>query len=416
MSSRIKKLVLTVLMLSVVLGTVSIAAVEVYEKQLTATFGKIKFELDGVDVTANIESKYGTPAFIAEGRSYAPVRAIADLLDVEVEWDANTNTAVLTDRKVVGYKKEIEDLKKEIEKLKNPSSTKEETKPTKEETKPSTGSNLSRAELEKSLNSNYGTYNGVNLSIKLRESTNRIDADITANLKTAGQASAWNSLTNTEKRTLAEEIAKTIAKNNGNLNVYGTIVDTNANYTILSFDKLKANSSVSVSYDNKYYETNNYNSNYYSGYNRHADNIVASEFSNKGIQNARISNISSGERLTTYRIDLPSSYEYEWTRLDNSTITSMLDKVSNSIGNYYYNNNDYYYNNDYYNNYYNPYYPGHPLYEEYYNNYYYNNNYYNPNYNYGRYYDAEIRADIYMGSVKLGTYTRTFGGTYGTFK
>ena len=221
MLKKIRKLVVAVLMFSLVLGTVSLAAVEVYEKQQTATFGKIKFKLDGVDVTGDIESKYGTPAFTVEGRAYAPVRAIADLLDVELKWDSTTNTALLTNTKAIEYEAEIEKLKKEIEKLKNPSSTKEETKEeTKKEEKPSKGSHLSISELEKSLNNNYGKYKNVNLSIKLRESTNRIDADITVNLRTAEQASAWNSLTNTEKRTLAEEIAKDMVANNGNLNVY----------------------------------------------------------------------------------------------------------------------------------------------------------------------------------------------------
>lgn len=83
---RYKKVLATTIMLVLALSTVAIAANNVYDKKLTATHGRIKFKVDGKDVTSQIESKYGSPAFVVKeygSRSYVPVRAIAELMGLE---------------------------------------------------------------------------------------------------------------------------------------------------------------------------------------------------------------------------------------------------------------------------------------------------------------------------------------------
>lgn len=95
--------------------------------------------VDGKDVTKQVEDKYKTPAFVVkeyDERAYVPLRAIADLMGVKVDYDNNTHTAEIIDVKSEKYEKElaekdneIKKLKEEIEKLK-----KKETEKVVEET------------------------------------------------------------------------------------------------------------------------------------------------------------------------------------------------------------------------------------------------------------------------------------------
>ena len=117
--SKLQRVFLLTLVLVMALTTVAAAANSIYTKELTATYGRIKFKVDGKDVTNAIESKYGTPAFVVDDRSYVPVRAIAELMGLEVKYDNATHTAELIDTKSKEYEAEIKKLNDEIKKLKD---------------------------------------------------------------------------------------------------------------------------------------------------------------------------------------------------------------------------------------------------------------------------------------------------------
>ncbi|SHD76239.1 copper amine oxidase N-terminal domain-containing protein [Schnuerera ultunensis] len=181
-NDRFKKVLVISIVLVLALSTIAVAANEVYQKKLTATFGRIKFKVDGKDVTKEIESKYDTPAFIVNSRSYVPVRAIAELMGMEVKWDGETHTAEIIDVKSKAYEeeldkkdKEIAELKKEIEKLKKDVVDETDLKA-----------------VQKKLNNEFGTYHDVDFDITLKESKNRIDVDITMDLRDSRQESYWN--------------------------------------------------------------------------------------------------------------------------------------------------------------------------------------------------------------------------------
>lgn len=362
-NGRFKKVLVITMLAILVLSTVALAAENIYVKKLTATHGRIKFKVDGKDVTSEIENKYGSPAFVVHeygSRAYVPVRAIADLMGLEIKYDDSTHTAEIIDTKSEQYEsqiekkdKEIEELKKEIEKLK---------KNVVEETDLKT--------LEKKLNNNYGTYKDVDFDITLKESTNRIDVNISVDLRDGRQESAWNRMGYNNKKDMIEDITGIISKEFTNVDIYGSIYDEYYRKDIITFSK-KRDSKVSISYDGK---TSNASSKY-------VDDTVEREFSKYGIRDAYITRIDADGYKVYFDIIFSNRYESEWKKLTTSEIQNILDKISDEV--------IYYYDYDYYDDY----------------------RYYDKS----KYYDRDVSAYVYMDNREQGQYTRYYNERTGKF-
>ncbi len=348
---RNKKVLVTVMVLILTLSTVAIAANNIYDKKLTATHGRIKFEVDGKDVTKDIENKYGTPAFVVKEygeRSYVPVRAIAELMGLEIDYDDETHTAEIIDVKSKKYEEEIEkrdkeiaELKKEIEKLKE--NVIEET---------------DIKAIEKKLNDKYGTYKDVDFDITLRESKNRIDVDIVMDLRDIRQENAWNVMGHNNRKTMVEDIADTIASKFPNADIYGSIYDEFYKRNVLNFT-MKKNSSISISYDDRIREP-------YDRY--YIDKLVEDEFYVKGIYDATISRISVDGYEIYFEIDFSSKYKSAWEKLSEGDVARILDRIADEII-----------------------------------------------YDYDYYYDNDVKAYVYMGNIEQGKYFRDYRDYRGTF-
>ena len=344
-NDRLKKVLVISIILVLALSTIAVAANEVYQKKLTATFGRIRFKVDGKDVTKEIESKYDTPAFTVNSRSYVPVRAIAELMGMEVKWDGETHTAEIIDVKSKAYEeeikkkdKEIAELKKEIEKFKK--NVVEET---------------DLKAVEKKLNNNYGTYEDVYFDITLKENKNKIDVEIVMDLRDKRQEDYWNRISYSNRKAMIEDITDIISSEFTNADIYGSVYDEYYRRNVLTFSK-KKNSSLSISYDDRRLST----------YDEEIDDIVYYEFYDEGIRGAYLSSLDVSGRTIYFEIDIPSSYESEWNDLKPEIIKRVLDKISDEIAYYY----DYYY------------------YDRYYDDYYY----------------SYIEGDIYMKSDRIGEY------------
>ncbi|NLY46416.1 MAG: hypothetical protein GX053_10600 [Tissierella sp.] len=238
-NSRLKKILVTALTLVMVLGTVVVAAESIYTKQLTATFGRIRFNVGGKDVTQQIESKYGTPAFVTDdGRSYVPVRAIADLMGLDVDYDNNTHTVKLTDLKSEKYEKDLKAKDAEISKLKKEIA----------DLKQNVVEETSLETLEKKLNKDFGTYKNVDFNISLKETSSSIDVSVTVDLRTSAQQSNWNKLTNNDKKYYVEDLVGDITTEFKNIKITGSIYNNNTKRDLLTFNKNKGSSTVTISY------------------------------------------------------------------------------------------------------------------------------------------------------------------------
>lgn len=360
-NSKSKKVIVSTILLLLVLTSAVFAASNIYNKQLTATIGRIKFQVDGKDVTQQIESKYNAPAFTVkefDSRSYVPVRAIGDLFGIEIEYDNKTHTAIMTDAKSKAYEKEIAELKKELQKYKKEEEKKEEKK-----------SDIK--EIEKKLNKDYGTYEEVDFDIKLKEGKSRIDVEINMDTRDFRQEVAWNRMGQNNKKRMIEDIVNIITKEFTDVDVYGSIYDSYVKGNVATFDK-KVNKNLSISYDNRPGSNSGNKDRYY------LEDIIKDEFGDRKIDRVSMTNFNSSTSTIKFDINFFDD-EYnrrEWHRLTDGDIKAMLDVIS-AEAEYYY--DDYYYDQGYRN----------------------------------RYEDAQIK--IFKGITQVGYYEKTFGNRNSSF-
>lgn len=315
-NSKFKKS-LAITLLILMFSTVVFAANGIYDKKLTATHGRIKFMVDGKDVTKQVEDKYKTPAFVVkeyDERAYVPLRAIADLMGVKVDYDNNTHTAEIIDVKSEKYEKELAEKDNEIKKLK------EEI----EKLKKNVVEETDLKAVEKKLNGWYGTYKDVDFDIKLKESKSRIDVDIIMDLRDGRQESYWNRMTHSERKEMIEDIADTIAKEFPNVDIYGSVYDNFYRRDVMSFNKKKGKST-SISYDSRGYDDRYLED--------EIDYIVRKEFYDF--------NVYVDDRGNTIYVDI-SLYgddRYDWRILGATVKNEIMKALADDIEYYYYYDN-----------------------------------------------------------------------------
>ena len=349
----LKKVIISVLALTMVLGTVVFAAEGIYTKKLTATYGRIRFNYEGSDVTSQIESAYGTPAFVTEGRSYVPVRAIADLVGVDIDYDNTNHIVKITDPKIAAHKSQLDDKDAEIAKLKA------EVEKLKKEEKKAEEAKKDLKSLESSLNKKYSEYEKVEFDIVLKESGNKITIDVTTNLGNTRDEQNWLRMKYSDKKYFMEDLVDQVKKDFKDADISGTIYDSFSRRNLHTF-KLNNNGTVSIT--DGYY--GGYND-YYGCNDGYVDSRVRSEFDSKYIYDARLTKLDYRGRNIDFEIDFPTKYKKEWDDLLVSQIESMLDYISDGIDSNY-------------------------------------------DYDYGYGYSDDIYGRIYSGSELLGTYTRDF--------
>lgn len=314
-----KKVIITILALTMILGTVALAAEEIYTKQLTATYGRIKFNYEGSDITSQIEEKYGAPAFVVVDKAYAPVRAIADILGVDIEYDNITHTAIITDPKAEEHKKQLGDKDKEIADLKAKIEKLEKT--VKEEVKKPDPVKTDLKSLQTSVNKDYGYYKDVTFDISLIEKTNGINVEINTTFMNAKNEYNWGRMTASERKYLVENIVNQVRRNFPNQNVSGFIYDEYNKRSLYSFNQT-SNGTLNVSgggylgiYEGWHTDAN-------------VDLRVREQFGYKGIHDVRLTGLNYAGYTANFDINFSSVYQTQWNSLLDSEIRSMLDNVS----------------------------------------------------------------------------------------
>jgi hypothetical protein len=330
-----KKVLISVLALMMIFGTVALAAEGIFDKKITATYGRVKFTYKGNDVTKIIENQYGTPAFTVDGRAYAPVRAMADLLGVDIDYDNNTHTVKITDSKEESYKLELEKKNKEIEELKKEVKKLEEAK--KDSVKDDTINATDLKTLQTSLNRKYGEYEKIEFEVVLKENKNEISIDINTDLRSTKDEQNWLRMKYSDKKYLMEDVVSEVRKAFPNTDVTGSIYDSSSRKNLYTFRQTK-NGSLSIT-NNDY----GYDDRYDYGYGN-LDSYVDSEFYREGIDNARIYSNNSGRWEESFEISFPDTdaNRTAWNKIyNNRTIDYMLDRIAKDIEYYYNSNYDY---------------------------------------------------------------------------
>ena len=95
MKERIKTLLVGMLIGGILVPT-TYATVGTITKELS--YNNIKITLNGNEITPTDANGTYVEPFIIDGTTYLPVRAVANALDLGVEWNGETNTVMLSDK------------------------------------------------------------------------------------------------------------------------------------------------------------------------------------------------------------------------------------------------------------------------------------------------------------------------------
>ncbi len=100
MKKRLQGLIAGTLIGALVTGGAAFATVAT--KQADLYYRDIKIVVDGSEVTPTDANGNSTEPFIIEGTTYLPVRALANALGMEVSWDEETSTVIVSGDKADG--------------------------------------------------------------------------------------------------------------------------------------------------------------------------------------------------------------------------------------------------------------------------------------------------------------------------
>jgi len=89
---NISVIIAIVVLLSTVTAIAVLARARVAQETITVNFNNIRIAIDGQRVYTEFEP------FVFQGRTYLPVRDVAEAMGFEVTWEAATNTVHLTSR------------------------------------------------------------------------------------------------------------------------------------------------------------------------------------------------------------------------------------------------------------------------------------------------------------------------------
>ncbi len=228
---RLKKIVVTSLASIMVLGSVSFAAAKIYTEKIDVTYGRVKVNYNGKDVTTQVETKYGTKPFVANktGRTYVPVRALADIMGVNVRWDQASNTAYLTSN--------AGNLEYLQQQLSNLQAENEILKAKLKDSDYNSNSKRSMRDIERDLKKDYGTYEKIDFDISLRGDSRRADLEINVDLGSRRDKDAWDDLRDRDVERFIEKMIDDIQREYRDCDVKGYIRDSDAREKLYTFRK-----------------------------------------------------------------------------------------------------------------------------------------------------------------------------------
>ena len=98
MKKRIQGVFIGILIYSLILGCVSVAAN--LQKEIDITYRDIKLRIDGDEVIPRNAVGTVVEPFIYDGTTYLPVRAVSEALGRNVNWDGETSTVIIKDKEL----------------------------------------------------------------------------------------------------------------------------------------------------------------------------------------------------------------------------------------------------------------------------------------------------------------------------
>lgn len=233
-----KRIIAVLLSLAIILVTAGIAEAALATRQISAVYQNMKIYVNGMAVSVPPDEE----PFIYNGRTFVPIRVVAEALNQQVEWvDAakavKISGTVQTDPNLLAQKdKEIQDLKAQLAQKNSEITSLNNTITSLQNNDNDTDDEVIN-DLEDDLLSDYDRLEDVDIDdISLDGDEDDVDVDIEVDL--GDYDSEWEDLTDSDIENWIEDIVNDIQDElSGDTNVDGTIIDTDSDDTLVDFSK-----------------------------------------------------------------------------------------------------------------------------------------------------------------------------------
>lgn len=191
-------------------------------KTLEAWYGTVRIIVDGENVTHKVEP------FVVDGTTYIPLRVVAETFNKNVEWNASTSTATITDdltqvddyyqTEILKRDVEIMNLRSQIERLE-------------EELEDIESVDLD--DLEDDLNDDFDEYEDIEFDINLDGDEEEIEVEIEVDLD--DYKYEWEDLSERDIEDYLQDIVDEILDVCEDADIEGFIIDTDEDEELVEF-------------------------------------------------------------------------------------------------------------------------------------------------------------------------------------
>lgn len=309
LKSRKRTIALAIILCMILLSFNTTGYAADMKKAVTAVYKNIKVVANGSEVAMDLEP------FIVDGRTYVPVRAIANIFDKNVEWDAVNSKVIITnkpdtvltylysriaekDTAITALQNQVKSLEAQLDKaLKNK------------------GTSLS--DLEDDLNDDYSEYKNIEFDIQLNGDEDDIEVQIHVDLDDFEDE--WDDLTTSNLKSYLQNIIDDILDAFEDADIEGYIKDDYSRKILMEFYAdtrgyvVLDSSSSDVDIDDLEDALHDDYYNYFSG--------------------IRVSiELSGDEDDITFTVNVRyDTYEDEWDDLTRSQIQTFMDNIYDDI-------------------------------------------------------------------------------------
>lgn len=288
-------------------------------KKIDATFRGIKMFYN------NQQKSMTQEPFIYNGSVYLPVRAVADLVDKNIEWNGATNSVYIADKPgsvsntvMQQLQNEIASKNFEIVKLNSEKALLEE------KIKLLEGSGGVSGDLKKTLTYLEDEFDydySINWEFKLSQTSSRINLEVSFDSRTDGRR--WDNLSASQRNSFFRDICREIRADHKDIVINGKVIDSRTNTTVGSFSYSKSNS---FSYTGEQsYSFSDLEKDLLKSYKKIDDS------GNIYIDNIKLEG-DEDNIIFTVTVNLDTlSLEREWDGLSNSTIRDLMWAIEDDI-------------------------------------------------------------------------------------
>lgn len=311
--NKYRKTIITSLVLAMVLGSGAWAAGEIYSKKIEAIYGKIKFSHEGEDISEEIEE-----SFTVDNRAYVPLRSVAEVLGMDVDYNYRTHTVNMKKGQIEGSQEKLERQNKEIRALKR--------KINKLKGLEDPSVKIILRETEDSLRKKYASFGQVNLDINLVEEVDHINIEIKTDLTLEETREKWINIKHGSKDALIEDAIFKLNEGLPEYSLKGYIYDESSEKNLYEFEQKDEKLDI---YNMDYVDSGFYYDRFFdfSEDKLRVKEKVENIFKEKQIKDADLYRLDYTSKTATFVIEFSNKYKKAWEKLEKEDKNLMIEEI-----------------------------------------------------------------------------------------